>query len=79
MRDPTSCEEHRAGAVATILQPAARRPGPPPQVKRKVVLGALLWALLITLLHVQLNVGWARLGRQILGRKELVVGFLPVT
>jgi hypothetical protein len=38
----------------------------------------------ITLLHVHLNVGWARLAdhvRVLFGadRQELVVGFLPVT
>ncbi|QDU86617.1 hypothetical protein Pla163_37680 [Planctomycetes bacterium Pla163] len=53
-------------------------------MKRKVLLGAILWTLLITLGHVQLNVGWARLAdemRILVGgeRQELVVGFLPVT
>jgi hypothetical protein len=53
-------------------------------VKLKVLVGSLLWALLITLAHVQINVGWGTLrhrfevarGRE---RAELVVGFLPVT
>lgn len=53
-------------------------------MKRRVLLGALVWALAITALHVQLNVGWAALrdeARVLLGeeREELIVGFLPVT
>lgn len=53
-------------------------------MKLKVLLGSLMWLLVITALHVQLNVGWVRLGakiRTMLGveRRELVVGFLPVT
>lgn len=53
-------------------------------MKRKVLIGAVLWTLLITLGHVQLNVGWSRLAdemRILFGqeRQELVVGFLPVT
>lgn len=54
---------------------------------RKVLLGSILWTLLISVLHVQLNVGWSQLARELrlpLGepgedRAELVVGFLPVT
>ncbi len=51
---------------------------------RKVLLGSILWTLLISVLHVQLNVGWSKLARDLqsqLGEKtdELVVGFLPVT
>lgn len=51
---------------------------------RKVFLGAVAWTILITLLHVQLNVTWSKLAREFqtwLGeeRAELVVGFLPVT
>jgi hypothetical protein len=51
---------------------------------RKVLLGTLVWVLLISTAHVQLNVGWGDLVRQVkvlLGkeRAELVVGFLPVT
>lgn len=53
-------------------------------MKRKVLFGAVLWTVLITLVHIQLNVGWARLRdevRILLGREreELIVGFLPVT
>lgn len=53
-------------------------------MKRRVFLGALAWALLITLAHIQLNIGWTRLkdnAEVILGqkRRELSVGFLPVT
>ncbi len=53
-------------------------------MKRKVMIGALVWALLLTVAHIQLNVGWkalsdeaqVRLGQK---RRELTVGFLPVT
>lgn len=45
----------------------------------KVATGALAWLLFITALHIQLNVGWERLTSSLAGRKELVVGFLPVT
>ena len=45
----------------------------------RVGAAALAWLLFITALHVHLNVGWERLGGMIEGRKELVVGFLPVT
>lgn len=53
-------------------------------MKRKVLIGAIVWTLFITLGHVQLNVGWQRLAdelRILFGqeRQELVVGFLPVT
>jgi hypothetical protein len=53
-------------------------------MKLKVLLGSLAWALFVTVLHLQLNVGWDRLGHRIkvlLGeeREELIVGFLPVT
>ena len=53
-------------------------------MKLKVTVGALLWALLISWVHIQLNVGWGRLwhGIQVLRgveREELIVGFLPVT
>lgn len=53
-------------------------------MKRKILLGALLWTLLITLAHIQLNVGWKELESQVLRRfsgerGELLVGFLPVT
>jgi len=53
-------------------------------MKLKVLLGALVWTLLISVAHVQLNIGWAQLTenvREWLGykRKTLEVGFLPVT
>lgn len=53
-------------------------------MKRQVFIGAILWTAFITLLHVQLNVGWARLGTKIQAlfsdeREELLIGFLPVT
>jgi hypothetical protein len=51
---------------------------------RKILLGALLWTLLISLAHLHLNVGWANAKSQISRlftgeRGELLVGFLPVT
>ena len=51
---------------------------------RKVFLGAVLWALLITVVHVQLNIGWSAVRHEIdvrrgMVREELIVGFLPVT
>jgi hypothetical protein len=53
-------------------------------VKRNILFGAAIWLVLITTLHLHLNVGWARLASRMqvwLGneRPELVVGFLPVT
>jgi len=53
-------------------------------MKRKVMLGAALWVLLITLAHIELNIGWGELGHEIAvmtgeEREELIVGFLPVT
>ena len=53
-------------------------------MKRKVMIGALLWTLFITAVHVTLNVGWGRLQGKIdvmrgEKRAELIVGFLPVT
>ena len=48
-------------------------------MKAKITAGALAWVMFITVLHVQLNVGWERLASTVAGRKELVVGFLPVT
>lgn len=53
-------------------------------MKLKVGIGALVWACLISVLHVQLNVGWAALVDKVQvmrgeERAELVVGFLPVT
>ena len=53
-------------------------------MKLKVLVGALVWSLFITALHVQLNVGWRELQDRLkvlvgMQRAELVVGFLPVT
>lgn len=53
-------------------------------MKRKVLIGSLLWTLLVTLLHIQMNVGFANLLKEVQvlrGEREadLVVGFLPVT
>jgi len=53
-------------------------------MKRKVLIGALAWAILLTLAHIQLNIGWSQLKDNadvIMGKKrrELTVGFLPVT
>lgn len=48
-------------------------------MKRKVLIGALLWLILITLLHVHLNVGWGRLVGMWHGERDLQVGYLPVT
>ena len=53
-------------------------------MKRKVLIGALVWMLLITSAHVQLNVGWSALRQEVAvltgrEREELIVGFLPVT
>ena len=53
-------------------------------MKRRVLLGSLCWMVLITLVHIQLNVGWSSLSRKysvMVGeeREELIVGFLPVT
>ena len=53
-------------------------------MKRKVLIGAFLWTALITLVHVQLNIGWKDLRDRVdvlrgEKRAELIVGFLPVT
>ncbi|MFT7462541.1 MAG: hypothetical protein ACI9EF_000881 [Pseudohongiellaceae bacterium] len=53
-------------------------------MKRQVCIGSLVWLLLITGSHIQLNVGWSELVREtrvLLGieRPQLIVGFLPVT
>jgi hypothetical protein len=53
-------------------------------MKRNVLIGALVWTLLISAIHVSLNVGWARFADELKfwsqdEREELVVGFLPVT
>ena len=48
-------------------------------MKRRILSGALCWLVFVSALHVQLNVGWARLASKLAGREELLVGFLPVT
>ncbi|MFT4541831.1 MAG: hypothetical protein ACI841_000299 [Planctomycetota bacterium] len=53
-------------------------------MKRRVLIASILWTLFITIIHVQLNVGWGRLASNLNifaeeERAELVVGFLPVT
>jgi hypothetical protein len=53
-------------------------------MKRKVFLGAIAWTVLITAIHVWLNIGWTELSKQVEvmrgeRREELIVGFLPVT
>ena len=53
-------------------------------MKAKVATLALIWTLLISGLHIHLNIGWDELGDEIavlLGgeRKTMLVGFLPVT
>ncbi len=53
-------------------------------MKRKVCIGALIWALLITVVHIQLNIGWSAIRHNIdvrrgAAREEMIVGFLPVT
>lgn len=53
-------------------------------MKAKVLFVALAWALVISVLHVWLNVGWSKVAQSMGGlfgerRQELVVGFLPVT
>jgi len=49
-------------------------------MRTKILSGALAWVLFITILHLQLNVGWKRLTASFGGgRQELKVGFLPVT
>lgn len=53
-------------------------------MKRQVCIGSLVWLLVITGAHIQLNVGWNELVRETrvffgMERPELIVGFLPVT
>lgn len=53
-------------------------------LKRNVFLGALAWALLISVAHLQLNIGWGRFVNEVkikfgAVRREMIVGFLPVT
>jgi hypothetical protein len=59
-------------------------PGCNGPMRAKVGLFTLCFMTVITLLHIQLNVGWETLADEIriaLGgeRKTLIVGFLPVT
>ncbi|MDE0914320.1 MAG: hypothetical protein OSB57_03985 [Planctomycetota bacterium] len=53
-------------------------------MKGKVGIGMLLWAILITVSHIQLNLGWSSLRKEVAimtgeQREELIIGFLPVT
>ena len=53
-------------------------------MKRKVILGALGWIAFISLVHIQMNIGWAHLRDSVTSafagvRQEMGVGFLPVT
>ena len=53
-------------------------------MKLRILLGAVLWTALITLLHVWANVGFREFGTAVriwLGfeRQSLRVGYLPVT
>ena len=42
-------------------------------------MGAFVWMMCITLMHVQINVGWGAVESYLYQRQELKVGFLPVT
>lgn len=54
-------------------------------MKRNVFIGAMIWAALISVLHIHLNVGWGEFQKEVSStitgeeRQELIVGFLPVT
>lgn len=53
-------------------------------MKQKIFVGAITWLILVSVLHIQLNIGWAQLASQtriLLGeeRHTLEVGFIPVT
>ncbi|MEO2145606.1 MAG: hypothetical protein ABGY32_06890 [bacterium] len=53
-------------------------------MKLKVALGVFVWSLLISVMHIQLNIGWGAVSDRIAvmrgqQRAELLVGFLPVT
>jgi hypothetical protein len=48
-------------------------------MKLKVLSAATTWLVFISLLHLQLNVGWQRLMSLFGEREQLKVGFLPVT
>lgn len=54
------------------------------RMKAKILVGALLWTLLVTVAHVWANVGFANFTSGVkamlgLERVRLTVGFLPVT
>lgn len=53
-------------------------------MKRRLLLGSVLWTVLVTFLHVWANVGFGTLWQELrtsvgLVRPTLRVGFLPVT
>lgn len=53
-------------------------------MKRSVLFGSLLWAIVISVAHLQLNIGWGRFADEVkvrfgAARSEMIVGFLPVT
>ena len=53
-------------------------------MKLRIVLGAVLWTLLITVMHLWANVGFERFGQELktwagVTRPRLRVAFLPVT
>ena len=55
-----------------------------PVMKRRLLVGSVLWTLLVTCLHVWANVGFGTLRKELssalgLTRPTLRVGFLPVT
>ncbi|MFT7671328.1 MAG: hypothetical protein ACI8X5_004045 [Planctomycetota bacterium] len=60
------------------------QPAGPSGMKLRIAIGAVIWLLVMTLGHLQLNVGFDKLAKNFrvyMGseRPELVVGFLPVT
>ena len=70
--------------AAWILIRGAGLPSYGGAMKLRVLIGSVLWTVLITLMHIQINVGWSGFAREMrvffgLERPELVVGFLPVT
>ena len=55
-----------------------------PSMKFRIMVGSFAWLLVISLLHVSLNVGWKDLWHDVKvlfgqERRTLLVGFLPVT
>lgn len=59
-------------------------PSPNAVMKFRIVVGAVVWTLVITVLHLWSNVGMARFGDEVqvwlgLKRPTLRVAFLPVT